>query len=143
MNVPEKSAVHWSFWAISGFCLVWNLMGVGAYMAEFSDEFMASLPDAERALREQRPAWATAALAIAVWGGSVGCLLLLLRKRIAFGILVASLVGVIVQMYFNLVIAESTVVYGPGEVAMTVMIPVIAAFLVWYSRHAASRGWIG
>lgn len=40
------------------------------------------------------------------------------------------------------VVAESTEVYGPFETTMTVLIPLIAMFLVWYSKLAESRSWI-
>lgn len=142
MGEQVKSVVHWSFWVIAGFCFVWNAMGVMAYLSELSADSMTALPDAKRILTEQRPAWATAAFAVAVWGGALGCLLLLARKTVAFYLFVASLVGVIVQMYYNLVIAESTEVYGPFETTMTVLIPLIAIFLVWYSKFAESRSWI-
>lgn len=142
MGSQSKQAVAWSFWVIAGFCFVWNLMGVMAYLSEFNAENMASLPDAQRALIEQRPPWATAAFAVAVWGGALGCLLLLARKAVAFYVLVASLAGVIVQMCYNLFLAESTAVYGPFETTMAVLIPLIAVFLVWYSKFAQSRGWI-
>jgi len=139
MNEKSASAAHWSFWLIAALCLLWNAGGVSAYFAEMNP---ASLPDeAYRAMVESRPAWATSAFAIAVWGGVLGCLLLLLRKSAAFYVFVASLIGVIVQMTWSLGIAESTMSYGPAEKAMTVMIPAISVFLVWYSKFASGKGW--
>jgi hypothetical protein len=57
-------------------------------------------------------------------------------------VFILSLIGVVVQMFYNLVIAKSTTVYGPFQITMTIMIPVIAAFLVWYARSAKQKGWI-
>jgi len=142
MDDLSKSSAHWSFWAIAGVCLAWNLLGCMAYLSEFDAENLSTLSETRRTLLELRPAWATAAFAIAVWGGALGCLLLLLRKAVAFYALLASLLGVIVQMYYNLILAESTEVYGPGEVVMTVMIPLVALFLIWYSKYAQGRRWI-
>lgn len=139
MNEKSTSAAHWSFWLIAALFLLWNSLGVSAYFAEM---YPASLQDeAYRAMVESRPAWATSAFAIAVWGGVLGCLLLLLRKSAAFYVFVASLIGVIVQMAWNLGIAESTMSYGPAQIAMTVMIPAISVFLVWYSKFASGKGW--
>lgn len=142
MNDESKSGAHWSFWLIGVLCLVWNLMGVFAYIQEMNPEAVALLPEAHRAMIESRPAWATSAFAIAVWGGALGCVLLLLRKTIAFYIFVASLLGVIVQMIYNLAIAESTLSYGPFEITMVIMIPAVALFLVWYTRYTADKNWI-
>jgi uncharacterized membrane protein len=75
-------------------------------------------------------------------GGALGCLLLLLRQTWAFPVLVASLVGVLVQMYHSFFIANSIEVYGPGRMIMPAMILVIAIFLVWYSKGAKEKGWI-
>ena len=142
MDDRSTTSAHWTFWAIAGICLAWNALGGMAYLSEFDAEYLSTLSETRRTLIELRPAWATTAFAFAVWGGVLGCVLLLLRKAVAFYALLASLLGVIVQMYYNLVLAESTEVYGPGETAMTVMIPLVALFLVWYSKYAQSRRWI-
>jgi hypothetical protein len=142
MNEGANSSVHWSFWIIAGLTLAWNLMGVASYMTEVNSEAVARLPEAHRTLIEQRPAWATGAFAIAVFGGALGCVLLLLRKSLAVYFFVASLAGVVVQMTYNLFLAESAVEYGPGTVSMIILIPLVAAFLIWYAKTAEKRGWI-
>ena len=60
------------FWIIGVIALIWNLMGVFAYITQvnMTDEVIAALPDAERALYENVPAWVTGAFAIAVFGGA-------------------------------------------------------------------------
>ena len=127
MDDRSTTSAHWTFWAIAGICLAWNALGGMAYLSEFDAEYLSTLSETRRTKFDQCPA---------------GCVLLLLRKAVAFYALLASLLGVIVQMYYNLVLAESTEVYGPGETAMTVMIPLVALFLVWYSKYAQSRRWI-
>lgn len=131
MSEETSTSMHWSFWAISAVCIIWNGMGVMAY-----------LNDPTGGATEAVPVWATGAFAIAVWGGALGCLLLLARKAVAFYVLAGSLLGVIVQMFHNYVIAKSIAVYGPFEISMAIMIPAIAVFLVWYSKMAESKGWI-
>ena len=142
MNDQSGAGVHWSFWAIGALCLVWNLMGVMTYVQEMNPDALASMPESYRAMVEMRPAWATGAFAIAVWGGALGCVLLLLRKSISLYVFIASLIGIVVQMTYNLAIAESTQSFGPFETAMIIMIPGIALFLIWYTMHASKRGWI-
>lgn len=144
--MPEESSgtLPKSFYWSAGVALVWNLLGVGAYLSQvtMSPDALNALPEAERALYANVPAWATAAFAIAVFGGAVGCLLLLLKKALATPVLIVSLLGVIVQMYHAFFVANSIEVYGPGGMIMPTIVVIIAIFLVWYSMRAKKRGWI-
>lgn len=72
-----------SFWILSVLALIWNLFGVMAYLSSafMTDEMKASMTEAELRLAENTPAWATAAFAIATWGGLLGCIALLFRKK--------------------------------------------------------------
>ena len=88
------------------------------------------------------PAWATAAFAIAVWFGALGCLLLILRKKIAKMVLLISLIGIIVQMIYNVFMSKSMEVYGPGGAIMPIMVMVIGIFLIWFSQKSITKGWI-
>lgn len=132
------------FWIVSGIALLWNLLGVMAYIAQvtMSPEALQALPENERTLIEATPPWATGAFAIAVWGGTLGALLLLLRREIATLILLISLVGVVVQMFHAFFISNSIEVYGPGGMAMPVMVMIFAIFLIWFSRKATASGWM-
>lgn len=143
MNENTKKPTT-SFWVISGIALFWNVLGVMAYLAQafMSEETLQSLPEAEQAIYQDVPAWATAAFALAVWGGAIGCLLLLLRKRWAKIILVISLMGIIVQMIYNVFLSKSLEVYGPGGLIMPILVVFIGAFLVWYSRKVDTNGWL-
>lgn len=141
-NPTNKSPV-W-FWVVSVFALIWNGLGVMAYLGQayMDDTDLAALPEAEQALYADVPAWATAAFAIAVWGGLLGCLALLLRKKWAKPVLLLSLIGIVVQMIYNLFISEAMDVYGPGGAIMPIMVIVIGIFLVWFSKKSIAEGWI-
>lgn len=138
-NTPPRS-----FLVVAGVGLVWNLLGVAAYVGQVTmdPDALGALPEAERMLFENVPSWATAAFAIAVNGGALGCLLLLLRKALATPVLIASLLGVLVQMYHSFFIANSIEVYGPGGMIMPISVLIIAVYLVWYSMDATKKGWI-
>lgn len=89
---------------------------------------------------EGRPVWATAAFALAVFGGAIGSLLLLLRKSVAFYLFIASLLGVVVTMIHTL---SSSIEFGTGELLGIILMPLaVAAILIWYSKFAAARAWI-
>ena len=85
MNEEVTATLPKMFYWVSGAALVWNLLGIAAYIGQvtMSPETLAGLPPEQRALYEQTPAWVTSAFAIAVNAGAIGCLLLLLRKALA------------------------------------------------------------
>jgi len=62
-----------SFWIIGIIALIWNLMGVFAYLQEayMTVEDLAALPPDQQALFENVPAWVTSAFAFAVFGGAL------------------------------------------------------------------------
>lgn len=74
-----------AFWIISVLALLWNLLGVMAYIMQvtMTPEALQALPAEQQALYTNVPAWATAAFAVAVWGSTLGCILLLLRKKLS------------------------------------------------------------
>ena len=129
---------------ISIIALIWNLMGVFAYLAQvnMSDEIIAALPEVERALYDNVPAWVTGVFAIAVFGGALGCILLLLKKKLATPVLIISLIGIIAQMIYNFGMSKAAEVYGPGGMIMPAMVVLIGVFLVWYAKQATAKGWL-
>jgi hypothetical protein len=143
MNDKTIGGVHWSFWAIGAVALVWNVMGVMNYFMQMNADALASFPESHRAIIASRPAWATGGFAIAVFGGALGCLLLLFRKSAAIYLFIASLLGVIVAMTHTLGIAGSASNFSPFEIVMMILMPLaVAAFLIWYSKQAERKGWI-
>ena len=143
MNDKTVGGVHWSFWVIGAVALIWNVMGAINLFVQMNAGAPAAMPEAQRAIIEGRPAWATGAFAIAVFGGALGCLLLLLRKSAAYYLFIASLLGMIVHMIPYLGMAGSTIDFGPFEISMYILMPlVVAAFLIWYSKLAERKSWI-
>lgn len=124
--------------------LIWNLMGVAAYVMQvmMTPQDLAALPEAQRAVYEVTPAWATAAFAIAVNFGALGCLLLILKRKLAFPVLLLSLLGVVAQMTYVFLLSNSFEVFGPGGMIMPFMVLVVAIYLVTLARSATTKGWL-
>lgn len=143
MNEDIADKVHWSFWAIGVITLIWNLFGVINFLVQMNADMVAAMPETHRAIIEGRPAWATGGFAVAVFGGALGCLLLLLRKSAAYYLFIASLLGVMVTMIHTLAIAGSTIDFSLFEILMMILMPlVLAAYLIWYAKRAIAEGWI-
>lgn len=138
MNEKAVVGIHWSFWVIGLVGLIFNLAGCMNYFSQMNSENVAAMPDVYRAIVENRPAWGTGAFAIAVFGGSLGCLLLLLRNSAAFYIFVVALIGVAAAQVPFLGMAGFPIAAWIGWLSQFV----IGAFLIWYSRLTISKGWI-
>ena len=138
----DSKAPKW-FMIVAGILLVWNLLGVMAYVMQvmMSPETLAALPEEQRQLYENTPVWATAAFAVAVNFGALGCALLLLRRNLAGLFLQLSLAGVLVQMFHSFFMSKSFEVFGPGGLVMPVMVIAIAIYLVVLAAKAKTNRW--
>ncbi len=104
---------------------------------------IAALPEAERLLYETAPAWTTGAFALAVFGGTLGCIALLLRKSWAFPVLIVSLIGIVAQMTYDVFLSKAMDVYGPASLIMPTMILSIGIFLLFFARSSTTKEWLG
>lgn len=132
------------FWVISSIALVWNLMGVFNYLdqAFMTDKVLETLPKEQQILYQDVPAWVTAAFAIAVFSGTLGSLLLLLKKKIASTFFIISFLGIMGQMSYRLLIDQNSDSYGPMGIAMPIIIIAFGGYLIWYSRKANEHRWL-
>ena len=139
-NKPEKS-----FWIISTLALVWNLMGVNMYLQQAynTESFRSMYTDEQFELIQATPSWMVSAYAFAVFGGMIGCILLLFRKRLAKIFFIISLLGIIVQqVVYNIFIINVMELYGPGAIIMPLMVVTIGVFLIWYTKRSIAKGWL-
>lgn len=123
MNKNTALIPTW-FWVVSVAGLLWNLIGVAAFVAQISTE-PGSLSGAERTFHETTPMWATIAFTIAVFGGSLGCVALLLRKTWAYPILILSLLGIVIQILHSLVISNGFEVFGAAPLSRNTIYKII------------------
>jgi hypothetical protein len=133
------------YWVVSVLALLWNLMGVLAYLGQafLTEEMKVEYPPEQLALIESRPAWVTAAFAIAVWGGLLGCIALLIRKRWARPFLLVSLLGVVAQTSYNLFATNAAEVYGQVQgLVIPLFVVVIAILLVFIAKIADRKQWL-
>lgn len=132
------------FWAIGVISLVWNLLGVSAYLMQAykTESFTAMYSPEQLEIINNMPAWATAAFGLAVFGGSLGSLLLLLKKKLASTIFTLSLLGILAQFVYNFFVANSMEVYGPGAVIMPILTIALGVFLVVFSKNCTKKGWL-
>ena len=129
------------FWWVSGFGLIWNLIGVAAFVGQMTMD-LAALPDAERLFFEERPLWATAAFGLAVASGVFGCLALLLRKDWALPMLVLCIGGISVQIFHSLAMTNSVEVFGAEGLFLPIAVFSVAVLLTLFARLSQRKGWV-
>lgn len=133
----------WWFWVVSGFALLWNLMGVGAYISDATmsqEDMVANYGQAMADAAALQPAWVTGAYAIAVFAGALGCFLLLLRKKQAIWVLLLSLTAVILQQVYTWFLSGMIPELSMTNKIMYISIPIIAILLIWFARRMTLSG---
>lgn len=132
-----------SFWVIGVLALLWNLLGVSQFfMATFMlDTLVADLPEVQADMYRSIPTWYTVIFAIAVFSGLLGCITMLLRKKITLALFGISLLAVLVAQGYWILGTDVMEVIGTSSVIMPLIVIVISIFLYFYNKGAAKNGW--
>lgn len=140
----QTSAVPAWFWIIAVLAVLWNALGVMAYFADVNQtpEQMAALSQTMQDLYASRPSWAVGGFAVAVFGGLLGGILLLLKKKLASSVFLVSLLGLLVQNVYWFGMAKAHQVFPASSHVMPLVVMLVAVFLVWFARSSAAKGWI-
>lgn len=134
----------WHLWVAGLVGLLWN--GFGCYDYYMSntagDAYLKGMgmTEPQMAYFHAMPPWTTAVWAIGVWGGLLGAILLLLKRKWAFPVFVASLAAYVVSLIYTYGMSDGAAVMGDQMYVMNAVIFAGCAFFVWYSRRMAQRG---
>lgn len=140
MSEKDTGAMHWSFWVIGTVALVWNAMGVVNIFMQMNPDVLATYPESHRTIVANQTGWISASVMIAIFGGALGCVLLLLRKASAVWLFYASLTATIIVVAHTL---SLPVELSASDIVLIIVMPVVVAVLLaWYSRWTVIRGWI-
>ena len=132
------------FWIIGVIALVWNGMGVNAYIQQAYDTeaHRAQYSAEQLEMMNNMPTWYTAIFALAVFTGILGCIFMLLKKKMANSFFKISLLTVLIQTVYNVFMNEGKEFNGAFEYSMLIAIPIIAIFLMLYSKKSNEKGWL-
>lgn len=117
--------------------LLWNLFGVYNYLMT-----VGVIGGANAAGAGLIPPWVTGVFAIAVFGGTLGCLGLLLLKSWSKLLLLVSLLGVLAMDLWMFVLSELGASMAGAEMGVTVCVALVAVLLVWLAYSADRKGWL-
>jgi len=132
----------WHLWLVGVLALLWNAMGAFDYlMTETRNEgYMGQFTPEQLEYFYGFPAWVVAFWAIAVWGGVLGAIFLLLRNRFAVGTFLVSFLAMVVTMIRNYLLSDGLEVTGVSGLVFTAVIFVVSLFLYLNSRAMRSKG---
>jgi hypothetical protein len=138
-----NQAPRW-FTVVAAVALLWNVLGCIAFVLDMrlTPEDIAKLPEAQQALYAARPVWSVAATAIAVFGGALGCIGLLVKRKWAVVLLLLSLLGIIAQDIAMFVLANGAALAGIGAVILQAVVLVVGVLLVLLGRKGVARAWL-
>lgn len=133
----------WHLWLVGVVALLWNGLGCLDYtMTQVQgDAWLANMDPTElqMAYFHGMPAWTDAAWAIGVWGGLLGGLLLLLRRKWALHAFVASFLGWAAGAVYTFGLSNGMEAMGPWW-PMLLAKGAICVVFVWYALSMGRKG---
>ena len=141
-----KPPIH--LWIVGGIATLWNGFGCFDYLMTRTQgatyiESMMHTDDGEAIMAyiNAFPIWAAGGWGLGVWGGLAGAILLLMRHRWAVPVLLASLVGAVIGIGYQLANPSGIVELSKGvNAVMPYVIIAIAIALFVYARAMRMRG---
>ena len=134
----------WHIWVVGILATLWNAGGAWNYTAlklQISS-VLDQMTEPQIDFFMSMPAWATATWALAVWGAVIGSILILMRRAMAFPVLVISFVSMLITTVHNFLLADvpMTDIMPPGAALFSVAIFVVSLLLIWYAKVQRDAG---
>jgi hypothetical protein len=129
----------WHLWVVGGLSLLWNGFGCFDFTmtATHNTAYLASYPQEMLDYWFDMPVWSWVLWAIGVFGGLLGSVALLMRKRLAVGLFLASLLAATVSMVMGYF--DKNAPRMEGAELFPLIIIGIAVLLVAYARWLSRR----
>lgn len=144
LDLPEKSNVPTSFWVIGVIALLWNLMGLVAFFMDMtiSAEAIAGMDAAMQEMYNTTPLISKIGYGVATICGVLGCVMLLLRKKLALPLFILSLIGVAIQNIANFTMTNAMEAIGSGGLPLLLLVIAFAVFLVTHTVKSIGKEWL-
>ena len=145
MNSKNGTVAPKWFMIVSAIFLVWNLFGLAVFamgMTIFKTQEAlenSGLNEQQIRLTLSTPTWVNVAFGVAVIFGVLGCIALVVKRRLAIPLLIISLLGVLVQNTYMYFLSDTIEIMGVGA-SPFVLAGAIA--LVPFALYCANKGWL-
>ena len=142
--VNQNNKIPTWFTVVSILFLLWNLMGCMAFFSHvmMPEAMLEKMTQEEQELYASIPLWSTIAFALGVFGGALGSIGLVMKKKWAKSLFWLSLLGVMVQTFQSLVLADTLTIYGSGAALLPLLIVLLTAVAVWFAQYGITKRWL-
>ena len=133
------------FLIVSIIALLWNLIGLWGFTTSFNlgPEDMADVPERMRGYYEAGVPWFYwAAYGLAVIAGVLGCILLLLKRKLATLVFILSIVGILIFNTWSFLISDMAELMITEDYVIQSLVIGIAILLLFLSKRAERKAWI-
>ena len=139
----KVSAPKW-FWIIAILALAWFLMDVSAFLMRIFmlNEIIQNMPEAQQNIYLNMPSWVNVVFGLEVFGGFLGSVCLLIKKKWAFIGFSLSLIGTLSQTSYIYFFSDAVSVTGESAVIMPLVGITICVALILFTRSAALKDWL-
>jgi hypothetical protein len=140
----SKIKPPFGFWVISIIALLWFLMDLSAFaMRVFMlEESLATMPENQQQLYVLMPQWVNFVFAAEVFGGVLGSLLLLVKKRWALPLFIVSIIGVIGQTFYVYFLSDAISLMGTPAIVMPLLAIAIGISIIVFTKSAIAKNWL-
>lgn len=127
---------------VATLALLWNLIGVAMFLMQvmMPPEAVAAMAPGQREVYEATPGWLNALFGIAVVGGTLGAIGLMVRRRWAVPAFAVSLAALVLQLLAAYLVTPAWRVSGPAGLVLPAVLLVIAVALLHHARRSAACG---
>ena len=134
----------WHVWLVGIIAVLFNGIGVFDFTMAMTQgaSYMAKsgMTPEQIAHYLQMPGWMTVVWAIGVFGALLGSVLILLRKRLAAPVFVASLVAFVLSLIYTYVLTNGGDIMGQQMAIASAVILALLLFFTWYSMRMSKVG---
>jgi hypothetical protein len=132
------------FWVISIIALLWFLMDMSAFFTRvlMTDDVIKAMPENQQHLYRNMPLWVNIVFAGEVFGGVLGCVGLLVKRKWALPLFAVSILGVLSQTFHVYFLSDAISTMGTPAVVMPLLAIVIGIGMIVAAKSAISKGWL-
>jgi hypothetical protein len=132
----------WHVWVVGILALLWNAGGAYTIMSAQAGT-MPDLPKDELAYYAAQPLWFVAVTDVALVGGVLGAIALLMRSKWAVALFAVSLFAIVVTNGYDIGVGTSRMMTNTTTIVVTVTIWVLAVVQWWYATAMRKHGVLG
>ena len=143
-GISHKASPPAWFRVIAVVALLWFLMDISVFFMRvlMTEEGLNAVPANQQHLYRNMPLWVNIVFAGEVFGGALGSVGLLIRKRWALPLFVVSILGVVSQTFHIWIRSDAISVMGVFAVVAPLVAILVGVGMIVLTKSAIAKGWL-